>query len=264
MQCKVCESKSVILFNSLVLHKHSVNYFHCPNCGFLQTEEPYWLEEAYSNPINISDTGILDRNLSFLKMLSVLIYFNFNKDAKFLDYAGGYGIFTRLMRDIGFDFYWHDPYTQNLLAKGFEVDIESDYKYELVTAFEVFEHLVNPKKEIAKMLQQSDTIVFSTELLPNNIPESKNWWYYGFEHGQHISFYSSKSLLELAKHFNLNYYYVKSYHLFSRRRFDLNKLLLLKKFRNYGFFQIVKKMMKSKTMADHYLLTNYQKSRKDF
>ncbi len=42
----------------------------------------------------------------------------------FLDYAGGYGVFTRLMRDIGFDFYWHDPYTQNLFANGFEKDIK--------------------------------------------------------------------------------------------------------------------------------------------
>jgi hypothetical protein len=29
--------------------------------AFLQNEEPYWLEEAYSESINISDTGYLQR-----------------------------------------------------------------------------------------------------------------------------------------------------------------------------------------------------------
>jgi len=264
MQCRVCESKTVKTFNSLVLHKYSVDYFRCPNCSFLQTEQPYWLNEAYDNSINISDTGLLDRNISFSKMLAVLIYFNFNKDAKFLDYAGGYGVFTRLMRDIGFDFYWNDPYTQNLLAKGFKADINIDLKYELVTAFEVFEHLVNPKDEIEKMLQLSDTIVFSTEILPDPMPEAGSWWYHGFEHGQHISFYSRITLMELAKHFKLNYYFLESFHLFSRKIFDYKKLLIMKKFRNYGLFQIVKKMMKSKTMTDYYLLTNNKKNAKEF
>ena len=111
----------------------------------------------------------------------------------FLDYAGGYGVFTRLMRDIGFDFYWHDPYTQNLFANGFEDDLKSNSKFELLTAFEVFEHLVNPKEELEKMLRFSDTIVFSTELMPQEIPDPEEWWYYGFNHGQHISFYTRKN-----------------------------------------------------------------------
>ena len=251
MQCRVCENTSEKVFNSFVLNKYFVDYFHCSNCGFLQTEEPYWLKEAYESTINITDTGLIDRNLSFSRVLSILIYFNFNKDAKFLDYAGGYGLFTRLMRDVGFDFYWHDPYTKNLLAKGFESDLHPAEKFELITAFEVFEHLVNPKEELAKMLQLSDTIIFSTEHLPSKIPDPKNWWYYGFEHGQHISFYSKNAFQWLANYYNLNYYFDSSVHLLTRRSFNPTRLILMKKIRNYGLFQFVKKMMKSKTFTDH-------------
>lgn len=254
MQCKICNSTAELKFKAVVLNKYTVGYFQCSNCGFLQTENPYWLEEAYSNPINTSDTGILDRNITFSKMLAVLIYVNFNKAAKFLDYAGGYGIFTRLMRDIGFNFYWHDPYTQNLLAKGFEADIKSDYRYELITAFEVFEHLTNPKEEIEKMLRLADTIVFSTELLPIDAPDPVNWWYYGFNHGQHISFYSEKTLRNLAAQLKLNYYNIESFQIISRRKLNHLKILNTKKLRNLGLFYLVKKMMKSRTFSDFQML----------
>ena len=256
MQCRVCESNTIKVFTSLVLQKYSVDYFRCPHCSFLQTEEPYWLDEAYSRSINLSDTGLLDRNIYFSKVLSVLIYFCFNKSKSFLDYAGGYGVFTRLMRDVGYDFYWHDPYTQNLFANGFEKDIKSDSKFELITSFEVFEHLVNPKEEIEKMLSYSKTIVFSTELLPKEIPDPNEWWYYGFNHGQHISFYSEKTLHALANLFKLNYYNVNGIHILTERKFNNTTLVLMKKLGNYGLYQIVKRLVKSKTFSDHLNIEN--------
>lgn len=249
MICNICNSKTQHVFTSKILGKYDVKYFKCDNCGYLFTEEPYWLSEAYSRAINISDTGLINRNIEFSKFLSVLIYFNFNKDAKFLDYAGGYGIFTRLMRDVGFDFYWNDPYTQNLLANGFEYDNNSDTKFELLTAFEVFEHLVNPKEELAKMLKLTDTIVFSTELLPSEIPNPKSWWYYGFNHGQHVGFYSQKTLTELAQIFNLNYYLVSGVHLFTKHKINSLKLSL-NKIRNYGLYNFVKRNITSRINSD--------------
>ena len=256
MICKICNSNAKQVFNSKILKKYDVKYFKCDNCGYLFTEQPFWLDEAYSRSINLSDTGLLDRNIYFSKVLSVLIYFCFNKRGLFLDYAGGYGVFTRLMRDIGFDFFWHDPYTQNLFANGFEKDIKPDSKFELITAFEVFEHLVSPKEEIEKMLSYSKTIVFSTELLPKEIPDPKEWWYYGFNHGQHISFYSEKTLNTLANQFKLNYYNVNGIHILSERKFNNTALILMKKLRNYGLYQIVKRLVKSKTFSDHLNIEN--------
>ena len=87
MQCKICESETEKIFNSVILNKYPVYYFHCPDCGFLQTEEPHWLNEAYSSAINISDTGLIGRNLYYSKVVSVLTYFLFDKKGIFVDYA---------------------------------------------------------------------------------------------------------------------------------------------------------------------------------
>jgi len=200
--CTICGTPSGEIFSSKIIKKYIIKYFLCPNCGFLQTEKPFWLKEAYECPINIYDTGILSRNINLSKKTSVLLYLLFNPKERYLDYAGGYGIFTRLMRDIGYNFLWYDPYTQNLLARGFEY--RQDQKIELVTSFETFEHFPEPLVEIEKMLSISRNILFTTILLPENIPEPDSWWYYGREHGQHISFYSVKTLTYIARKYGLN------------------------------------------------------------
>jgi len=256
IKCKICNSSTRQVFTSKILKKYDVKYFKCDSCGYLFTEKPFWLDEAYSRSINLSDTGLLDRNIYFSKVLSVLIYFFFDKNGIFLDYAGGYGVFTRLMRDVGFDFYWHDPYTKNLFANGFEKELKSDLKFELLTAFEVFEHLVDPKEEIEKMIGYTDTIVFSTELMPQEIPIPKDWWYYGFNHGQHISFYTKKTFYTLANLFNLNYHNVNGIQILTKRKFNSTLLVLMKKLRNFGLYQIVKKSVKSKTFSDHLMIDN--------
>ncbi len=120
MTCKICGKENKFVFKAKILKKYEISYFHCENCGFLQTEEPYWLAESYKSPINISDTGYLSRNINLSKIVTTLLVSFFDYKKKFLDYAGGYGVFVRLMRDIGFDFYWYDKYTQNLFARGFE------------------------------------------------------------------------------------------------------------------------------------------------
>ena len=122
MRCKICETEIKKCFTEKIMLKYEVDYFHCSNCDFVQTEEPYWLNEAYSRPINLSDTGYMTRNLFYSKRLTILLYLLFGKNGRYLDYAAGYGVFVRLMRDIGFDFFWDDKYTQNLFSSGFEWD----------------------------------------------------------------------------------------------------------------------------------------------
>ncbi len=43
MICKICNHESKHLFQGKILGKYKITYFHCRHCGFLQTEEPYWL-----------------------------------------------------------------------------------------------------------------------------------------------------------------------------------------------------------------------------
>ena len=112
--------------------------------------------------------------------MTSLICLRLERDGKFLDYGGGYGLFTRLMRDVGFDYYWSDPFTQNLFAKGFEFD--SRYgEFELITCFETFEHFTDPMRELTSMMKFSSNIFLSTELLPIPIPSPSEWYYYAPE-----------------------------------------------------------------------------------
>ena len=96
MKCKVCDSDSHNLANAKILSKYQVEYFRCSNCGFVQTETPYWLEEAYSEAIASSDVGLVFRNGMFSSLTSKLIFQFFEHQAKFIDYGGGYGLFVRL------------------------------------------------------------------------------------------------------------------------------------------------------------------------
>lgn len=250
MNCRVCERAANPIFSGYIL-QYNVQYFYCDYCGFLFTEDPYWLEEAYKESITHLDTGILHRNLLLSKTASIVIFFLFNRNAKFLDYAGGYGIFVRLMRDVGFDFYWHDKFSNNLLARGFGHSIEETRDFELLTCFEAFEHFINPIEDIKKLLEVADDILFSTRILPKRLPKPKEWWYYGLDHGQHISFYSIKTLKYIANRFNLKFYSNEiGTHLFSRKRINpiLIKFLLLGG--KFGLFPYVKAMMRSKTFKD--------------
>jgi hypothetical protein len=57
MLCKICGETAQEQFKAKILKKYNISYFYCNNRGFLQTEELYWIQEAYKNPINKSDTG---------------------------------------------------------------------------------------------------------------------------------------------------------------------------------------------------------------
>lgn len=249
MKCRLCNSKCKKIFSAKVLSKYSVDYFTCPTCFLLQTETPFWLEEAYNESINSTDTGLLNRNIQFAEKVKAILFFFFDINGKYLDYAGGYGVFTRLMRDIGFDFYWTDPYTPNILANGFEYDKSKD-NIELVTSFESFEHFVNPLEEISKIITISKNIIFSTQVVPSPIPEPQNWWYYGLEHGQHISFYSKKTFEFIANELGLNFYSCSKYlHLFSEKKINRKYFEIIFK-KNKYFSGYIDKKLNSKTFSD--------------
>ena len=133
----------------------------------MQTAVPYWLAESYASVINEIDIGPINRAVAGSKIVKGIILSMFHREGKFIDYGAGYGVLVRMMRDLGFDFYWCDKYCDNIFAKHFVADRET--RFELLTAFEIFEHLVDPLSEIKAMLAFSDNLLFSTLLVPNEL-----------------------------------------------------------------------------------------------
>lgn len=238
-RCRLCGGVSSHFGDARILGKHDVSWFRCGDCRFVQSEQPYWLGEAYAKAITASDLGLASRNVRMARVTAAVINAFFDPAGTFVDFAGGYGLLVRLLRDAGYDFRILEPYCENLFAAGFEADPAG--RYEMVTAFEAIEHLADPMTGFQQMAAMSDNILFSTVLLPESAPPPGAWWYYGLEHGQHIGIFSECSLRTVAARLGLHYCNDgREMHLLSRRRVPRPLFRLLCRYRAailYGWWK---------------------------
>jgi 2-polyprenyl-3-methyl-5-hydroxy-6-metoxy-1,4-benzoquinol methylase len=115
-------------------------------------------------------------------------------------------------------------------------DQQSQNNFELMTACEVFEHLEDPMSEIEEMFTYSDSVLFSTVIQPNSpLKNSKDWWYFMPETGQHVAFYSKESLIYIADKFNCNIYSNgRNLHLLTKKNFNMNLIKIIS-YAHYAF-----------------------------
>jgi len=242
MNCHLCGTETAQLFNTQVLGKYAARYAYCADCDHIFADDPTWLDEAYTEATTeatgAADTDTATRNVLTALRLAALCYLGLGDHGKgvYVDVAGGYGLLTRLMRDLGFNYFWSDRYAKNLFARGFEYHPGLGAS-EAVSAIEVLEHTVNPLEFIQQTLAryQTDTFIFTTETFPDNRPPQPNQWsYYLFEGGQHIAFFSPRGLARLAEKLGMIYIPLGRIHLFSRKplsrwrlRLASNKLLVV-------------------------------------
>ena len=180
----------------------------------MQTQPPYWLDEAYSREGPSLDTGAIQRthnNTDLVRAIAALL--NIKPGEPCLDYGAGPGILVRAMRDAGFDFRWHDRYAQNLFAEGFESSPTE--KNRLVTAFEVWEHLPDVAAALETFFApRHDFLLISTFLHRGG--HRDKWWYYVPETGQHVAFFSAKTMAHVAERFGYEPLVTQRYTLFRR------------------------------------------------
>jgi len=193
--CRLCGGIAKNIFNQTILQKYKVGYYKCDTCLSLQTEDAYWLDEAYGNSLSWLDTGAAQRNLSNLAVCFFVSKLYNLKDI--IDFGGGDGLLCRFLRDYGLNCFVKDKYAAPTYAQGFtEPNFQNPH---LIIAFEVLEHFPNPKRDLDNLFNLNPQVLLVSTVIYTN--EDSDWWYLAPESGQHIFFYSRKALGLIANEY---------------------------------------------------------------
>jgi hypothetical protein len=218
--CRLCDNSLLPKFDLKLLGKHDVQYFECSNCGALQTEPPYWLDEAYrnSNLTNL-DTGAAQRNIQ--NLAACLVITKLYKLKNVIDIGGSDGLLCRLLRDYDINCYAKDKYAQPKYAQGFtEQDFETP---DLIIGFEVLEHLPNPKVDLEDLFNYKPALLLVSTIIYTQ--ESVDWWYLTPESGQHVFFYSKKALELVASKYKYHLVICGEFMLFVKKHSPIKNLI---------------------------------------
>ncbi len=213
--CRLCAGALLKAFDLQVLGRYQVDYLRCQRCGSLQTESPYWLEEAYTAALAAIDTGAVERCLRSQAAILATVR-TCRVEGRLWDFGGGAGLLCRLLRDCGLDAWMYDKYAHSTYASAFVLQpaqVAPD-SVALVSAIEVFEHCAQPAIELAPLFAARPAVVFaSTEPYAGEGPE---WWYLNASTGQHVFFYTTRGLELLAHSHGYHYVGVGGLHVFTR------------------------------------------------
>ncbi len=81
------------IFVAKILGRYDVTYHQCVETGFIQTDDPAWLDKAYNDAITALDLGLVSRNIEKARLTAKLIERAFTNGTDFIDFGGGYGFF---------------------------------------------------------------------------------------------------------------------------------------------------------------------------
>lgn len=201
---KNCEEKTGIF---LPMSGRPVYYYHCPNCAFTFAPELMaWSKEEFESNIYNEEYGIVDPDYLEARPTNnaKAIFDTFGeyyKGAKHLDYGGGNGLMSRIMREKGWNSTSYDPFVNT------DVNPADLGKFDFITAFEIFEHVSDVNhliKSLTTLMHPQSVVLFSTLISDTDIKPNQrlNWWYASPRNG-HISLFSKKSLSLLAESVNL-------------------------------------------------------------
>ena len=224
--CPLCGAPSLRLRRFAVLSQFEAELCECGSCGFIFVAEPHWLEGSFSSQLNRLDVGSVDRTLLMSQFVRGLMGASPDRRSwKLLDFGGGDGLLTRLVRDVGVDCRWEDPYCEPVFAVGPPHD-EVDH-FDLAVMSEVALHLTDPVGTFADLISRSDRVLFTATVPPNPIPP--DWWYLMPSTGQHVAFYPTTAIAGLASQLGVNWCSDgKFFHLLSRTPIEQSTRLLMR------------------------------------
>ncbi|HEY0268369.1 MAG TPA: class I SAM-dependent methyltransferase [Methyloradius sp.] len=213
--CPVCDASTsaldVVDFNKnceearggfLPISGIPIYYYMCDECDFCFAPEIYqWSKDEFAEKIyneryievdpDYQDTRPRNKAISLVKTFG-----EHALNIKHLDYGGGAGLLSELLNEAGWQSTSYDPFYNR------DTSVEDLGKFDLITAYEVFEHVPDVKSLIANLLSllnDEGVILFSTLISDGNIARRQriSWWYASPRNG-HISLFSKQSLAILA------------------------------------------------------------------
>lgn len=209
-----------------VLPNCEAQLLECGSCGFIFVADPNWLEGSFSSHLNRQDVGSVDRTLLVSQFVRGLMGASPHQRAwKVLDFGGGDGLLTRLLRDVGVDCRWEDPYCEPVYAVG--PPHEEVAHFDLVVMSEVALHLTDPVATFAGQISRADRVLFTATVPPSPIPP--DWWYLMPSTGQHVAFYPTRAVAGMAGQLGVHWCSDgKFFHLLSRAPIERSTRLLMR------------------------------------
>lgn len=186
-----------------------VYYALCGQCGFCFAPElATWTleqfeEQIYNDEYVLVDPGYIDTRPRANAASLLAMFANRANCIRHLDYGGGSGVLVNVLKESNWQSVSYDPFVDK------DICIERLGKFDLITAYEVFEHVPDAQKLMANLrslLSPNGLILFSTLLSDGNICANQRiyWWYAAPRNG-HISLYSKNSLIVLAQRNGFNF-----------------------------------------------------------
>ena len=193
----------------LGLSRIPIYYAFCNACGFCFTPDLFaWTLDEFEERIYNDEYILVDPDYieSRPKANATNLHSMFGSLApsiRHLDYGGGNGLLVKLLRESNWNSFSYDPFVDR------NTDVERLGKFELITAFEVFEHVPDVKglmSNLRLLLSPNGLVLFSTLVSDGNIhPNQRISWWYASPRNGHISLFSKNSLAILARQSGFNF-----------------------------------------------------------
>lgn len=195
--------------NFLGLAGIPVYYAICGRCGFCFAPELMaWKPDEFEKRIYNDEYILIDPDSIEIRprtnAQNLIATFGARAhQIRHLDYGGGNGLLAKVLEESNWQSTSYDPMVDRT------VRVEQLGRFDLITAFEVFEHVPDVPglmSNLRSLLSPNGVILFSTLLSDGNIRSNQrlSWWYASPRNG-HISLFSRNSLAILARNNGLSF-----------------------------------------------------------